>query len=238
MKYYAVADIHGRYDLLTKAFDAIDSAAEGDYKIITMGDYVDRGPESKQVLEALMSYRGVYPDRLICLQGNHEQIMLQSIVQKMKPDWWISNGGDTTLMSYGHPAAPFMMYLWDQVSYMDVPEDHLKWIAALPFYYETEKQVFVHAGIPHWDMNLDRASKNNQEKMQWMLYGKQDSGGWRGKHVVHGHHQFEDGPHVWLNEKKGGRTDLDTGAYRTGRLVVGVFDDTQLHAIDYIEIKE
>lgn len=240
MKYYAIADIHGRYDLLDKALKAIpeylQKQDDKDYLIITLGDYVDRGPDSKKVIERLIHENET--DCFISLQGNHEQIMLQSITQKMKPDWWIGNGGGQTLISYGHPPFPIMSYAYGLVTYMNVPEDHLKWIASLDLYYETEKQVFVHAGIPHWDMNLEKASDNNREKMQWMLYDRNDSGGWRGKHVVHGHHQFEDGPHVWLNEKKGGRTDLDCWAYHTGRLVVGVFDNTQLHAIDYIEIKE
>lgn len=235
MKYYAIADIHGRLDLLKLAFEAITkdilTKDVSEAKIITLGDYIDRGPESKQVLDFLVSWQD--EPNLICLQGNHEQIMLQSITTPLHPDWWVSNGGDTTLGSYGWGGEPYI-----QLSYEVVPKDHLKWLASLPLYYETEKQVFVHAGIPQWDMNLDKASATNQEKMQWMLYGKQDSGGWKGKHVVHGHRQFEDGPHVWLNAKNGGRTDLDTWAYYTGRLVVGVFDDTQLHAIDYIEIKE
>ena len=64
-----------------------------------------------------------------------------------------------------------------------------------------------------------------------MLYSKDDHGGWKTKHVVHGHHQFADGPHEWS-----GRTDLDTYAWRTGRLVVGVFDDTQGKAIRYLEV--
>lgn len=233
MKYYAIADIHGRYDLFSKAIDTIESKAEGNYLIITLGDYIDRGPDSKKVIEGLMFIQETFPNKLICLQGNHEQIMLQSIVQNLNPDWWMSNGGDATVRSYGWGGEPYGQYCYEVV-----PKLHLEWLASLDLYYETQKQVFVHAGIPQWGMNLEKASTSNQEKMQWMLYDRRDSGGWKGKHVVHGHHQFEDGPHTWLDEKKGGRTDLDCWAYHTGRLVVGVYDNTQLHAIDYIEIKE
>ena len=233
MKYYAIADIHGKYDLLLEAYTQIhDHVGAEKYLIVTLGDYIDRGPKSKQVIDFLMDRDG---GDTLCLQGNHERIMLQSIVLKMEPDWWVRNGGGETLLSYG--AIP-VEGCFDTSSYAHVPEDHLRWLASLDLYYETEKQVFVHAGIPQWGMNLEKASDRNQEKMQWMLYDKRDSGGWKGKHVVHGHRQFEDGPHTWYDEKKGGRTDLDTWAYHTGRLVVGVFDDTQLHAIDYIEIKE
>lgn len=244
MKYYAIADLHGRFDLLEKAMEkitehALKNPTKDGSKIITLGDYVDRGPDSKKIIELLMKRQS---DRFICLQGNHEALMVQSIAQKLSPDWWVGNGGDATLMSYGHPFSPFMMFAYDQVSYMDVPEDHLKWIASLPLYHEAEKQIFVHAGIPQWGMNLPLKSKQAhkiaeaEEKMQWMLYDKRDSGGWKGKHVVHGHHQFADGPHQWLDEKTGGRTDLDCWAYHTGRLIIGVFDDTQLHALEFIEV--
>ena len=77
-----------------------------------------------------------------------------------------------------------------------------------------------------------------KQQMQWMIYSRNDSGGWKGKHVVHGHHQFADGPHQWLSEKTGGRTDLDCWAYHTGRLVIGVFDDTQNRALEFLEVTD
>lgn len=235
MKYYAIADLHGRFDLLLKAVDSIyQHAGSPDYKIITLGDYIDRGPESKDVIEYLRNQ----DEHFICLQGNHEAMMVETITKPLMPGWWIGNGGDETLRSYGWGGAPYSVY-----SYEVVPKAHLDWMASLPLYRETEKQVFVHAGIPQWNMSLPPKSKQAdklkylKEQMQWMLYDKREAGGWKGKHVVHGHHQFSDGPHVWRSAK-GGRTDLDTYAWKTGRLVVGVFDDTQLEAIDFIEVKE
>lgn len=230
-KYYAIADLHGRHDLLLEAIEQIYRHAGRDkYKIITLGDYIDRGPKSRQVIEHLMDRTG----DTICLQGNHEAMMVDSITEPLAPDWWVGNGGDKTLQSYGcHP--PFNRY-----SYEAVPKDHIDWLRDLPLSCETEKQVFVHAGIPQYDMNLPPKDTPKGERlaqqMQWMRYDNRTSGGWKGKHVVHGHHQFEDGPHVY-HGKQGGRTDLDTYAWKTGRLVVGVFDDSQGNAIDYIEVK-
>jgi len=231
MRYYAIADLHGRYDLLSKAVQKAAEHADGsEYTFITLGDYVDRGPQSKEIIEFLMEFSKA--PNVVCLQGNHEAMMVESIVHKLDPEWWVGNGGGTTLMSYGHPDVAYM----HEVSYAYVPEDHLKWIASLLLYHETEKQIFVHAGMPQWGMNIPPKNPDNATKMQWMLYSKTDSGGWKGKHVVHGHHQFADGPHQWLSEKAGGRTDLDCWAYHTGRLVIGVFDDTQLHAKEFIEV--
>lgn len=235
MRYYAIADLHGRFDLLKEAVNAIEkhSANESETHIITLGDYVDRGPQSKEIIEYLMQKGSNWT----CLQGNHEAMMVETITTPLMPSWWIGNGGDETLRSYGWGGPPYSIYSYDVV-----PKAHVEWLDNLPLFYETEKQVFVHAGIPQWGMNLPPKSKQAhkvarlEEQMQWMLYDKTDSGGWKGKHVVHGHHQFADGPHTWYSHK-GGRTDLDCWAYHTGRLVIGVFDDTQLHAKEFLEVK-
>ena len=74
---YAIADLHGRFDLLTAAFDAIvKHAAERSFKIITLGDYVDRGPQSRQIIDHLMAAQEMGVS-LICLKGNHEDMMAQ-----------------------------------------------------------------------------------------------------------------------------------------------------------------
>lgn len=227
MKYYAIADLHGRYDLFTKALDAIEKDAGEPYKVITLGDYIDRGPQSKEIITDLMLLQSA---EFICLAGNHEAMMVETVRTPLDPNWWIGNGGDTTLWSYGSKVKSSQYYGFPPIGYDPhvVPIEHVDWMANLPLYYETEKQVFVHAGIPNSDAPLE---KQDKEKMQWMLYSKDDPGWWMGKHVVHGHHQFADGPHSWA-----GRTDLDCFAWHEGRLVIGVFDDTQGPAIKYLEV--
>ncbi len=235
MKYYAIGDLHGRYDLLEKASWKIADDAKADpYRVITLGDYIDRGPQSKQVIEFLME-KTKTDSRWTCLQGNHEDIAIQSIHRQLDPDWWLGNGGSDTLESYGHPE----IYVGAPVYYSIIPDEHVKWMNRLPLYYETEKQVFVHAAIAG-NASLEEEAKATRTDgalyMQWMLYHPADHGGWRGKHVVHGHHQFSDGPHTWYDEKKGGHTNLDVWAYKTGRIVIGVFDDSQLHALEYLGV--
>lgn len=233
MKYYAIADLHGRFDLLTKAISKIESHANGDYEIITLGDYVDRGPQSMEIIQYLIDH-----PEIVALQGNHEAMMLQTITEPLQPSWWIGNGGNKTLQSYGWGGPPYSIHSYDVV-----PKAHIEFIRDLQLYVETEKQVFVHAGIPQFNMNLPPSAKQAhkqarlEKEMQWMLYSKADSGGWKGKHVVHGHHQHEDGPHVF-HGNKGGRTALDTWAYHTGRLVIGVFDDSRGPPVDFIEVKD
>lgn len=236
--YYVIADIHGRFDLLKLAVDKIHSHTDGfeDYKIITLGDYIDRGPQSKDVIDMLMGM-SQYPDT-ICLQGNHESMAVESISKLPNINWWVSNGGDATIQSYGFEFSQDQLdrYYGILMPQGVIPDEHVKWMASLPIFYETEKQLFVHAGVPQSEMKLPPKHFHHLQDMQWMRYDKTDGRGWRGKHVVHGHHKFADGPHVW-HSKSGGRTDLDCWAYHTGRLVIGVFDDTQGPAKEFLEVK-
>ena len=106
-KTYVIADLHGRYDLLELAMRTIvhdiSFFHSGD-SIVTLGDYVDRGPQSRQIIKYLMAMqRDLAGSRLICLKGNHEDIMWQTCRKLPHPDWWLSNGGGATLLSYGHP---------------------------------------------------------------------------------------------------------------------------------------
>lgn len=212
-KTYAIADLHGRADLLKMAVKEIRSR-DATGTIVTLGDYIDRGPESRQAIEYLMSKQD---KNFVCLKGNHEDIMSRAYRQPMRNlNWWISNGGGQTIHSYGKRLD-------------EIPELHVRWIESLPTYYEDKHRVFVHAGVKD-GVPLD---KQTEEMLLWYLYPDDHEGGWNGKHVVHGHHQFPNGPIV-----KTGRTDLDTLAWLNGRLVVGVFDDkVPGGAVDFIEIK-
>lgn len=230
--YYAIADLHGRYDLLEKALEKIDDHSSGfdNYQIITLGDYIDRGKQSRQVIQRLMEEQEKRSN-FISIKGNHEDMMIQTITKPLDTDWWFGNGGYATMESYdgqrSNDYAPAYYYHYDLSK---VSKDHINWIKELPVYYETPNHVFVHAGVPDPQAPLEEQST---EEMMWMLYGKHEHGWWQGKHVVHGHHQFADGPHQWM-----GRTDLDTHAYASGRLVIGVFDDDQGPAKEFIEITE
>lgn len=216
---YAIADLHGRYDLLLRALMAIgDHARDLEHKVITLGDYVDRGPQSREIIQHLMGAAG---GSLICLGGNHEDMMVQTLRRPLHPGWWIGNGGGATLLSYGHPPK-------GDFTPEVVPAEHLDWMEKLPLYHVDAHRVFVHAyvkqGVPMEDQSA--------EHMLWTRYPEGAEDGYGARHVVHGHDAFVDGPKVYK-----GRTDLDTKAYRTGRLVVGVFDDDRPGgAIDFIEI--
>jgi hypothetical protein len=154
MKYYAIADIHGRYDLLNRALDKIAEVANPEEdKIITLGDYIDRGPDSNKVIQCLLNFQHFDGIEMICLQGNHEAMMVESITAPLHPDWWIGNGGDATLKSYGWGGEPYF-----QMSYEVVPKEHIDWLRDLPLWYETEKQIFVLTSLLRTKGSLRRCS--------------------------------------------------------------------------------
>ena len=199
---FAVADLHGRSDLLEAALVAIEGrAASG--TVVFLGDYVDRGPDGAGVLQRLMDGP---PSgwRWVCLKGNHEAMMALALRNPDRLDWWIGNGGDATVASY--------------TERRDWVARHLPWIEALPAMQADAHRVFVHAGVDR-AMPLDAQP---DKVLLWKRYAADDAGGHGARHVVHGHEPDEDGP-----LRLAGRTALDTLAWRTGRLAVGVFDDDQ-----------
>jgi serine/threonine protein phosphatase 1 len=224
-KTYAIGDIHGRFDLLDRAMATIIRRQGHDpATVVTLGDYVDRGPDSKKVIDALKDGSPLESLDLICLKGNHEDIMWQTCRILPYASWWISNGGYQTLLSYGHPDVtrdgPAMT---DDVSVGFVDDDHLAWINNLPLMHVDQHRVYVHAGVAiacPLDEQVDLIDMHGNLRVLWKRYIDGDEGQhYSGLHTVHGHKQH-DKPLLKL-----GRTGLDTGAYLSGRLTIGVFDD-------------
>jgi serine/threonine protein phosphatase 1 len=218
---YAIPDIHGRLDLLEGAIIRIlDHSAGKLSTVVTLGDYVDRGPNSRQVIECLMAW-DFSAIRLVSLKGNHEAMMWEACNNLTERDWWEKNGGDRTLESYRskpdkHPVL------------CDVPRSHLEWIEALPLMHIDEHRIFVHASV---DPTIPIAQQTEQIAL-WRRYPKGFSRGHGGRHVVHGHHADPQAPVV-----RRGKTNLDGLAWKTGRLVIGVFDDERPGAAsEFLEV--
>src|SRR3979411_459107 len=115
---YVIPDIHGRDDLLSAALTEIAAHAGGEAGlIVTIGDYVDKGPDSKQVIDRLLS--GVADGwNLVALKGNHDAMMAESLRDPSKMAAWMEKGGDPALAPYGgDPAA--------------VPQSHIAWLDRL-----------------------------------------------------------------------------------------------------------
>ena len=213
---YVIPDIHGRYDLLCDGLAEIAARAAGKTSVIVaIGDYVDKGPDSREVIDRLLS--GVGDGfSLVALKGNHDAMMVDALRDPAKMAAWIAKGGDAALASYGgDPSA--------------VPQTHIDWLDGLRLMHIDAHRLYVHAGVDP-EIPLDRQS---EETLLWKRYPTGYAAGFANLHVVHGHDNYPEGPLLYE-----GRTNLDTLAWRTGRLTIGVFDDDRPGGpIDFIVIK-
>lgn len=219
---YAIPDLHGRCDLLDLAVDAIERRTRGGAAtVVLLGDYVNKGPASAQVMERLVA--GFDPAwRMVYLKGNHDGFMLDALRDPNRLPQWLANGGAATLCSY----APQPDHIPDPAI---VPEAHRAFLERLQTIHVDAHRVYVHAGV-------DPARPLDAQDETTLLtkrYAADDASGHGARHVVHGHNPFRDGPKLLR-----GRTDLDTLAWQTGRLVIGVFEDERPGGpIELIEVK-
>jgi serine/threonine protein phosphatase 1 len=213
---YVIPDLHGRFDLLRDALAAIADRADADPGlIVALGDYVDKGPESKQVIERLR-HGALKGWGFVPLKGNHDAMMVEALRQPAKMAAWIEKGGDTALQSYGGSAAA-------------VPQADIAWLDGLRLMHIDAHRVYVHAGVDP-DLPLDRQP---EQVLLWKRYPKGYPAGFENFHVVHGHDNFPEGPLLYE-----GRSNLDTAAWRTGRLVIGIFDDAKAGGpVDFIVVR-
>ena len=222
---YAVGDIHGRLDLLSALHEQIakDAATAPDRSktIIYLGDYIDRGLESRGVIESLIG--GPLADvASIHLLGNHEQTMLHFLEEFEVGEGWLQFGGDATLYSYG---VQITGPLSDQRTMIDaqlnlhekLPDSHLAFLRGLETHCRIGDYFFVHAGIRP-GVPFDRQTT---EDMIWIRDEFLKSSVDHGAVVVHGHSinpEVEDLPN---------RINIDTGAYATNVLTCLVLDGAE-----------
>jgi serine/threonine protein phosphatase 1 len=150
----AIGDVHGCAQALRAIVSLI--APQRDDTLIMLGDCVDRGPESCQVIEELFRMRDRC--RLVTLLGNHEEMMLNYVDGKPQPDDWVVVGGNTTLKSYGSPP-----------SVENIPSSHVEFIRSWGDYFETSSHFFAH-GSYEPDRPLAR---QHWQTMRWqsLKYG-------------------------------------------------------------------
>jgi len=212
---YVVPDIHGRADLLCDGLGRITEHAAGQPSIIVaLGDYVDKGPDAKSVIDRLRV--GVSDGwSLFPLKGNHDAMMVQALRNPSRMGHWLQRGGDAVIRSYGGDP-------------LNVPPADIDWLDRLPLLHADRFRIYVHAGLDP-ELPLDRQPERT---LLWNRYPEEFHGGFGDRHVVHGHDSFVDGPKLYE-----GRTNLDTRAWQTGRLVIGVFDDeTPGGPVDFIQV--
>lgn len=190
---FAVGDIHGHAKKLGKLLAEIPYDPAKDI-LIFLGDYIDRGPASRGVLEIVMDlWRG--SDRVICLRGNHEQMFLD-FLDGADQLLFLFNGGRATLESYGYEEdmdGRYRVYM---------PFSHLDFLRSLPYFVETDRYIFVHAGFRP-DVPL---TEQTEEDLIWIRHEFIFTSVGFGKKIIFGHTPFYE-PLV-MEDKIG----IDTGS--------------------------
>ena len=228
---YAVGDIHGRYDLLIGLLgrlsaDAAESRLGARAILIFCGDYVDRGPQSAKVVEALLWLQKRAAFELRFLKGNHEQALLDFLEDPEGGRAWLDCGGIDTLQSYGlHSPEPGQSLAPVRDQLLDVlPSQHLNFLRDLKLTTSVGDFLFVHAGLrPGRPVSLQ-----SQEDMLWIREDFTRSEHRFKRVIVHGHSWSSAEPEVRAN-----RIGVDTGAYRTGVLTALRLEGAQIQFISF-----
>ena len=220
---YVIGDIHGRLDLLdalvTKIHADLQNAPTPEPWTLTLGDYIDRGLNSRGVLERLAHNPFAMP--YVALMGNHEELLMTFLDDPSVLDQWRRLGGLETLHSFGVPVSPLMRGTGFEEAAKQLraalPETHLKYVSSLKLCASSSSYFFCHAGIRP-GIPLERQSAHD---LLWIRQEFLNSKMNFGKRIVHGHTPTEQ-PEVLPN-----RINIDTGAYATGRLTCLVVEGSQ-----------
>jgi len=214
---YAVGDIHGRFDLLQSLLEQIEADARGQAHaskrvLVFLGDYVDRGPDSRSVIEELI----VHPLQGFeahYIKGNHEAILLDFLEDERLLRNWLVNGGQATMQSYGVDTEAFAQAragpeTWQSAFAAALPQSHLRFFRNLKLSVSFGDYFFAHAGVRP---GVPLAAQT-EDDLVWIRRPFLDHADAFGKIVVHGHTPAH------LPVIRSNRIGIDTGAVFTDRL--------------------
>lgn len=220
---YAIGDIHGRDDLFARMIDLIraDQADRDDVDItlILLGDLVDRGPASAEVVERAIGLRDEFSDMRLLI-GNHEECFLAALtgdVRRLR--YFMRIGGDATIRSYWRDDASFEDLTFEEVAERLpglVPARHIDFLGLGEDVIEIGDYIFVHAGIRP-GVPLEKQALSD---LRWIRDEFLDSMSDHGKIIVHGH-SITSQPDEQIN-----RIGVDVGAFRSGVLAALVLEGT------------
>ncbi len=166
---FAIGDIHG----CSKTFEKLlfnKIRIEKTDLIYCIGDYIDRGTNSKALIDLILQLREE-EYKIFTLRGNHEQMLLDCLNDQSAYDLWIRNGGAETLRSFGIGTLE------------KLPEKYLTFFKELPFYFEDEKYILVHAGLNFHRKNIFE----DKEAMLWIRDFSSYQPALKNKLLIHGH---------------------------------------------------
>jgi serine/threonine protein phosphatase 1 len=219
---YAIADIHGQFDMMQHVLSLIEVDGGPDAQVVFLGDYVDRGPNSHAVIQTLIDGKSAGRNWTI-LKGNHDRYLTRFLNDqnvhdsRTRPDLtWLDPvlGGDKTLQSYGVTVQnrPVTDIHTDALN--AVPAAHRRFLDSLDLTYATQDLLFVHAGIRPGIPLSDQV----EDDLIWIRAEFHNDPRDHGPLIVHGHTALDAPQHF------GNRVDLDAGAGWGRALTVAVFE--------------
>lgn len=177
MKTFAIGDVHGQLDTLKRLIERIPFRPEVD-TLVFMGDLVDRGPDSRGVIDYVRKLQQDSP-KVIALRGNHEQVMLDALSDRRSFLMWMFMGGEATYRNYCDGFEPS----WDRYK-TSLPEDTIRYLESLPLTYNNDHALFVHAGARRgedgvWSVDSPHTALWYRAEEFWRSY--------EGRQIVVGH---------------------------------------------------
>lgn len=213
---YAIGDIHGSLAKLCRLITRCTEHAEGrPARFVFLGDYIDRGLQSAGVIDYLIALQGRLPGGVVALKGNHEAIALEVFDGTAPEDFWLSEGGEETLASYG-VAAP-----------RELPRAHIDWMRSLPLRYDDGSRFFVHAGIDPERPLMEQSERDLIWIREPFLSDRRD----HGRLIVHGHTPVA----ARTPDLRSNRLNVDTGAVYGGPLTAAAFAVGQTPPIAFLQ---
>lgn len=225
----SIGDIHGRKDCLVHLLEKLDTSKKSrssNWHFIFLGDYIDRGPDSRGVIDILIEFNKTHS--VTYLLGNHERSMLSFIASPIQAGNWLKFGGRETLLSYGitlpkgnYGAVDLKKMGEDLISVL--PASHYDFLNQLELSYTSGDYLFTHAGI---DPNKSIRDQSETELL-WIREPFLSCTHLLSKVVVHGHTVTES----FQPEIRQHRIGIDTGAYICGKLTAAVFVEKHINFI-------
>lgn len=231
MRFLAISDIHGCLDELNQILDTVNYNC-GEDQLVLLGDYVDRGQKSKQVLNKVID---LVNNGAIALRGNHDQMFIDWLTtdDNLNEMNYLNNGGMMTILSYVGPD-----FFDDKLDLHEAKlfiiehyKNHLDFIKKLPYYHETEQYIFVHAGINPFYKDWKETPNN---EMIWIREPFLNNDNGTDKVVVHGHTpcvNLHGNPNVYFGNEKIGIDGACAYGYQLNCLEI---DEDNLKAV-YVE---
>jgi serine/threonine protein phosphatase 1 len=207
---FCIGDVHGCADELEALIAKLPLNA--DSTVVFLGDYIDRGPRTSQVVELVLTLSTTC--RVVPLIGNHEELFLGFLENPASDQGmsFIYNGGGATLASYAGANAKY-----------DVPERHMAFFRNLQLFYETPDFFFVHAGVP--DLPLSELTPENRRDLLWLRDSFLESDYRWSKVIIHGHTRVDE---VTIRPN---RINLDTGCVANNALSAIGLPSRQLYSV-------